>query len=324
MCNATQHGNRSIAFLVAVAAVVFLLGTAEQAFAQKVLRWKFEQGQTFEWEMAQHADVVMTIGDMEQTSNTSFTMAMGMFVKQVDDEDVASLEITMDRLHMVMQVAGQTMEYDTDSDEVPAGIGEMLKKAFDPLMAMTYTIKMDSRGQIIDVDVPEDSLKGLKSMPGMEQFGKMFSKEAMQDISSTGWLVLPEEGLNVGDSWDMESETNNPILGKQTVATHFTYEGSEELNGATVEKISIEMDMKFDGDVENKLGIKMDIEDMTLSGTFYFDTEKGRLASSEIKQLMEADLEVGGQSMHQVMDGTITTTITEHADETEQSENEES
>gem|GEM_PF-502795 len=321
MLNATQHGKRSKGILVAVAAVVLLSARVEPTSAQKVLRWKFEEGQTLEWKTAQNADITMTINDMEQATNTSFTMTMGMFVKQVDEEGVASLEITMDRLQMEMQMAGQKMEFDTDSDEVPAaGIGEMLKKAFDPLMSMTYTIKMDPRGEILDVDVPEESLKMLKSIPGMGQFGKMFTKESMQDMSSTGWMTLPEKGLAVGDSWDTESETNNPILGKQTAATHFTYEGSEEVDGKSLEKISMEMDMKFDGDVENELGIKMNIEDMTLTGTFYFDAEQGRLASSEIKQQMEADLEAGGQSMHQVMDGTVTTTITEQKVETQESE----
>ncbi len=322
MRTATQDGTRSAGFLVAVAAVALLLSSAEPAFAQKMLRWKFEKGQTFAWKMVQDANITMTIGDMEQESSTSFAMTMGMFVKEVDEDSVASLEITMDRFQMEMEMAGQKMEYDSNSDEAPAGLGEVFKKTFDPLMAMTYTFKMDSLGEILDVEVPEDMLKMLESNPGMQQFGKIFSKETLQDMSSTGWLTLPEEGLNVGDSWDMESETTNPILGKQTVATHFTYEGSEELDGRTVEKISMEMDMEFDEDTENELGIKLNIEDMTLTGTFYFDAERGRLAISEIKQEMEADLEVAGQSMHQVTDGTITATITERKPETENEESE--
>lgn len=321
MRNATQHGKRPAGFLVAVATVALLFASTDAAQAQKVLRWKFEKGQTFQWKTAQNADITVTINDMEQATTSSFTMTMSMFVKELTDS-VASLEVSMDRFQMAMEVAGQKMEYDTDSDEVQEGIGEIFDKTFEPLMSMTYTIKMDDRGEIVDVIVPEESMKMLESIPGMQQFGKMFSKEAMQDMSSTGWLSLPEEALNVGDSWDMESETNNPILGKQISAAHFTYEGTEEVDGRTLEKISMDMDMEFDGDVQNELGLKMSIEDMTLSGTFYFDAERGHLDNSEIKQQMEADLEAGGQTMHQVMDGTVTTTITERKAEAAESESE--
>lgn len=314
MRTATSHGKRFVGFLVAVAAVALLFASDQSAQAQKVLRWKFEQGQTFQWKTSQNADITVTIKDMEQATTSSFTMTMGMFVKEVADS-VASLEVSMDRFQMAMEVAGQKMEYDTDSDEVQEGIGEVFSRTFEPLMAMTYTIKMDDRGEIVDVIVPEESMKMLESMPGMQQFGKMFSKEAMQDMSSTGWLTLPEEGLSVGDSWDLESETDNPILGKQIAAAHFTYEGPEEVDGKTLEKIVMDMDMEFDENIQNELGLKMKVEDMTLSGTFYFDAEAGRLDNSEIKQQMEADLEAGGQSMHQEMDGTVKTTITERKPE---------
>ncbi len=322
MLIATKHGHRFMGFMVAIATGVLLGTFTEGAQAQTVLRWKFEPGQTFEWKTAQNADATVTFNDMEQATNTSFIMTMGMFVKDLDDDGVASLEVSMNRFQMEMQVAGQKMAYDTDSDEVPEGIGQAFKQAFDPVMSMTYTIKMDTRGEIIDVEVPEESLKMLQAMPGMQQFGKMFTKEAMQDMSSTGWLTLPEEALSVGDSWDMDSETNNPLLGKQVSAAHFTYEGSEEVDGKTLDKISMEMDMEFDGEVENDLNIKMDIEDITLTGTFYFDAKQGKLDHSEIKQQMEANLEAGGQAMHQVMDGTVTTTLTENKGKASESENE--
>lgn len=323
MLTATKYGHRFTGFMVAIATGIVLGFSAETVQAQKVLRWNFEPGQTFEWKTAQNADATVTFNDMEQATNTSFTMTMGMFVKDLDDEGIASLEVSMNRFQMEMQVAGQKMSYDTDSDEAPEGIGEAFQQAFEPVMAMKYTIKMDTRGEVIDVEVPEESMKMLQSMPGMQQFGKMFTKEAMQDMSSTGWLTLPEEGLSVGDTWDMDSETNNPILGKQVSTAHFTYEGSEELDGRTLEKISMEMDMEFDGEVDNELNIKMEIEDMTLNGSFYFDAKLGRLDHSEIKQQMEANLEAGGQAMHQVMDGTVTTTLTENKGETPKSENEE-
>ncbi len=305
------HSSRRLSSpLVLCLAVAALAACVTPAQAQRSLRWKFEQGQTLDWKMIQDMDMTMHIGGQTQEVDNTFGMTMSMFVQDVDDDGTANLEITLGRMQMKMEMLGQTFEFDSDSDEAPQGPAAMIAKAMQPLMGMQYTMSMNEMGEVLEVDVPQETIDMLNKMPGMEQFGSMFDKESLQNASSGGFLPLPEQALMKGDTWSHESEMENPLLGKQTTTMHFVYQGTEEVDGRTLDRIDVDIDMDFgDGEIENPMGLKVTLESGDMSGKYYFDNEAGRVARSEMLMQMETETEVAGQVMQQDVDARIVTTL---------------
>jgi hypothetical protein len=112
-----------------------------------------------------------------------------------------------------------------------------------------------------------------------------------------GSLALPEQ-LEAGKQWTTEVKLNNPVFGTQTVSTTYTYVGTREVDGATMDVFQPTLTMDF-GQGGGPGGAKIDITAQNSTGEILFNRSAGRLESSSIDMQMDMTISVNGQEIQQ-------------------------
>ena len=135
----------------------------------------------------------------------------------------------------------------------------------------------------------------------------MFSEDGFKQMTAQGMLSFPEEAVTDGKSWTSTSESKNPILGKQTLATDYTYQGTETRDGQELAKIATKMTMKFEPPADAP--IKVEVKDQNTKGTVLFDEAKGRISESGSASKMKMQITAMGMTIDQDMTVDVKMTL---------------
>jgi hypothetical protein len=290
----------SIHRLSPVTLLVGLVVTAvasHSAQAETLLRWKFEKGQKTRMVITQEMQMKMVMQENPVLMTTTSTMEFDWEVTALDEQGVATMSLTADRIRMKMKgPQGVIMEYDSQSDKKPEGMAAMMAPMFEGMLNKPYTTKMDSRGKILEMKLPQGLAESMNKLPGMAQLGDMFNEKSMKGMAQIA--TFPKKPLKPGDTWTRTATMKNPMTGDMITDTTFRYVGSEVRDGRELEKIAMEMKMRV-GEGGN---MKMEITDQSNTGTLYFDNAAGQFVSSDSKSKMKMKISVLGQEMEQEME----------------------
>ena len=280
----------SVGLVVAAAA-------SHSAQAETLLRWKFEKGQKTHMVITQEMQMKMVMQENPVLMTTTSTMEFDWEVTALDEQGVATMSMTTDRIRMKMKgPQGVMMEYDSQSDKKPEGMAAMMAPMFKGMLNKPYTTKMDSRGKILEMKLPQGLAESMNKLPGGAQLGSMFTEESMKGMAEIA--TFPEKPLKPDDTWTRTATIKNPVGGDMITETTFRYVGSEVRDGRELEKITMDVKMRV-GEGGN---VKMKITDQATKGTIYFDNAAGQFVSSESKSKMKMKISVLGQDMVQEME----------------------
>lgn len=292
---------------------------AEESPKADLLRWKFEVGQKLDYSMKQNMNMTAMGGPVGQMT-TSMTQDMDMTwdVQGVDQKSgEAVIKQKFERVKMHMKTPVGEFDYDSKSDAVPTGLGAMIAPMYKAMTNGEFEITMTARGEVKDVKIPEEVVAALKASPGAAAMGDLASAEGFKKMISQGALVLPEAAPKKGDKWSSKVEMKNPAVGKQTVETTYTYDGTEDIEGTTYAVIKPQLKMEFDNapaaEGQQKPAtpqLSMKIADQSSDGKILFNVAKGRLNKTTLKQKVTIDATVGKQTMRQVIDQSIDVEVT--------------
>lgn len=314
-----RYSVRSIFAALLIVTAVCLGAVSPQSKAEEPLRWKFEVGQKFNYSMKQNMSMVAMGGPVGQMTTTmSQDMDMTWDVQGVnDDKSEAIIKQKFERVKMTMKTPVGEFTYDSQSDVAPTGLGAMIAPMYKAMTNGEFEITMTARGEVKDVKIPEEVIAALKASPGAAAMGDIASAEGFKKMISQGALVLPEAAPKKGDTWSSKVEMKNPAVGKQTVETTYTYDGTEDVDGATYAVIKPQLKMEFDNapaaEGQPKPAtpqISMKIADQSSDGKILFNVAKGRLYSTTLQQKVTIDATIGGQTMQQKIDQNIVVNVT--------------
>ncbi|MBX7167293.1 MAG: hypothetical protein K1X74_13265 [Pirellulales bacterium] len=293
-------------------AVVLLLSCAGLPLVARAddepIRWRFSAGEQFMLQVDQQFEAATIVGDNSSKSNGTMSMQLQFNVKELLDNGAARCEMGITRMQLKLVAPIATLEFDTANKEEPENPqAQLMAKVLRPFTELKYTLTIDPRGNILDVELPKDAAKNLASqlgsIPGGGQFNDLLNEETFaqgfKQMSGNGWLIWPETMPAVGDTWKQEGTIANPILGRQTEISTFRYEGPVEIDGHQLEKVAVEITMDYDPDDQAKLPIKVKISEQEQKGYIYFDRQAGRIDHSELTQHIDMDLETMGQAFEQ-------------------------
>ena len=270
------------------------------------LLWKFSVGDEHHYRMIQNMEMEMTLGAGERKIETVLqqTLDMTWKIEQVNEQGLATLIQTVERVRMDMQAPGQpAMHYDTDSDDPPAGFAAMLVPLFKAMTTEPFRITITPRGEIKTLEVPEALSKAMQSTPGAAMMGDMFSDAGFRKMIQQSSLILPEpKDLEPGYEWTTEAEMKNGQFGQLNAETTYTYLGPREVAEKPLEVFKFALKLEFG---EGPGGVQMDVVDQESNGEILFSREAGRLASSKLQQEMEIKISAAGQDMKQKMVQTM-------------------
>jgi Family of unknown function (DUF6263) len=307
--------------------LVALLGTfvATSVRADDPLRWKFNVGEKLDYKMVQ--DMAMSasgpqIPEMKTTMRQEMNMTWD--VVGVDEKSgEAVIRQKFDQIKMKMNTPVGGFEYDSKSEEAPSGLGAMIAPMYKAMTEGEFEITMTARGEVKDVKIPEQVLTALKNSPGAAAMGDIASADGFKKMISQGALVLPKDAPKKGESWTTKVEMKNPAVGKQTVETTYTYDGTKDVKGTTFAVIRPQLKMDFESKPADaqasqpdqpqqpaqQAQLQMKIKDQTSDGEVLFNIKAGRLHSTSLKQNVTIDASVQGKPIQQKIDQKIDVTV---------------
>jgi hypothetical protein len=137
--------------------------------------------------------------------------------------------------------------------------------------------------------------------------GEMATDAGVQKMLMQEIVVLPEAAPKEGETWSTQMEMPIPVVGKQTIETTYTYQGTKDVDGKQQAAIAAKRTVKYD---EPKAGpIQVAIKEQTSDGETLFNVTDGRLNTATLSQQITIEATGGGQAITQKLDQKSTVTV---------------
>lgn len=279
---------------------------APSAYSETTLRMKYETGKTIKQQVTMDQKTTMELpGRPTTTMNMQQIMNQEQLCGKVSTEG-AELELKLTRMRATMQLPAplnQTIKYDSDEKTTSNPLAAQLEKVLRPTIDAPWTLKSDMLGQISDIKLSPKFLDGVKGSPTASLMGDMFSEDGVKRMSEQSAIQLPEKAIDVGYEWDSEI-TMKSAIGVMKIVRHHTYQGKDSESG--FDKIQIKLSKELEPGNDPKLqGSKVTMKKADGDGLFLFDSKKGRVVRSELKDHTEMEITAGAQIIPQVVDVNV-------------------
>lgn len=258
------------------------------ANAQITLRYQFKEGDKTPYVLEQKMKMTTSIMGLDVETKINVSLEMNLTVVEVAKDGAAKVQVKAGNAKVTME----GLPIETKDLE-----GQMVKA----LQAMEMTATMLPTGEMKDVKVSDDTIKAMKSLPGADKLGDVLGPDTFK--AGMGALVFPTDSVSKGKSWTNKIDAKTPF-GKMVTDNTYTYEGSIEKGGTTLEKIAVKPDSKFQGDPNAP--IKVTIKSSKGGGHLLFDNKAGRLVESTTDQTTEMQVDAGGLELNQTVQQTTT------------------
>ncbi|MCX6318800.1 MAG: DUF6263 family protein [Bacteroidetes bacterium] len=263
--------------------------STKSATATKMLRFNFENGKGYDYEMSMNMDQEI----MGQPMKMEMTNYYSMDVQ--GDEGTSKLVTTQfDRMKMKMNVAGIDMDVDSDKKGVSAEKDPMsiMNRVFGAITGRRFTMKVNAEGKVEEVRglkematamVDSLGLEGADRDEVMETFNKSFNEKDMKGQFERVLYIFPNKVVKVGDTWDRNTDMAGQMAG--TYKSTFTV---KEIEG---DMVTLEEKTKIEGS-----GSK-EIDEMSgnVSGILVVDSRSGLVVNAD--QDITMRIEKNGQKM---------------------------
>ncbi len=288
-----------------VPALVLGLGLgAAGAPAGTALRWKYRAGEVWHYSMAQDTTMTTKVPadmlDLKQA--VRLIVDQTWTVKAVDPSGLASLTQTVDRIRTSAELPTGRVTYDSsEAKDASSPAGPLFKM----LVGAEFAFKMDPRGEISDIKLPEKMLATLRG--GDEPAGAQgqFSEAGLKNMLAQMGILLPEGPVDVGGKWDRKMAVPGGADGQmRSIRQVYTYRGPDPRGAAE----SIDLAIVFDAPRPDP-EIPVSIKSQESSGRIAFDNAAGRLSSSTVLMRVESSGRVMGKEVAQTFATTTVMTL---------------
>lgn len=294
--------------VIRLAAVLFIgLCLSATASGQELLRWKFEKGQALNVVVSQATLLETTAGSTPRRMSIDLTLEMSWSIDEVDAQQVATITQKFARLNAKLKVDGsESVEYDSAAKSQPIGAAQYFSAA-GKLVGATLSLKMNDRGEILEVVPSDETAELLKGAVDSPALAALLSKEGLSDTLKQATLTLPEQPLEKDDTWTSASSAKLAI-GQVAQKLTYTFQGPQEREGETLDAITVAAELT----VKKTAGAKPSetaLKEHQHAGTLFFDRAAGRFVESNIEQRLVTERPYRGTQVRVVATTTLKTTI---------------
>ncbi len=283
---------------------LLLAVTISASHAQAPLRWKLQKDQTFQLQMKQQTNSVVTLSSKKLTSTVDLQVNVTWAVQSADDEKFV-IEQTIDSIRIEMKGADQNpVAYNSLEKKAVVGAAKDLATAVAPLLGAKFNITMNSQGAISAAAKvsPERN-----EAPGEAAKVPALSKEAVEQLLLQSLLPLPKEALANDQSWTDERRTK-AALGDVKQKRTFTLVGNEDRGGIAAAKINVKGELEITAPAASKAAAKL--KEQSHTGTVWFAKEAGRLIAAETTQRLVTESMYRDSTIAVDLTTTLSTTFT--------------
>jgi len=299
----------AILIRIVLSALAATLGAAaaQPTHGAETLRWKFKPGETLRYTMVQETTQGMKAMGQEFKTSLNQTVDLHWSVKNVASDGVAELSQTIDRVRTRVEGPGNSFEFDSQAGKDPEGqIASLLTPMLKALVGAEFTFKMNGRGELSEIKVPQKLLDSLRKAGPAANASGMFSEEGMKNLISQSSLTLAEGPLEKGKSWTQQAKVPVPMLGTMVMDKTYTFDGPSPKDPGLLQ-ILLDTKVTLEPAADSNIAVKITSQKAT--GEFEFDPQAGRVVSSRVNDKLQMSLSVMGQEIEQSTDTVTSMTL---------------
>lgn len=238
---------KRIAVLASIVMALFVMfgvqscQSTKSATTSKMLKFNFEKGKGYDYEMIINLDQEI----MDQPMQMDMTSYYSMDVTG-DDGSTKTITTTYDRFKMNMLVSGLNIEVDSDKpikadDDDDKSMSAQLNKVTGLLGAIKgrrFVMKVNAEGKVEEVSGFEgmaeaiaDSLQlnEAERAKMMSGFNQQFNEKEMKGQFERVLYIFPNKEVKVGDSWEKTTSAGKQMGGGTYTSTYTVKEIEGEM-----------------------------------------------------------------------------------------------
>lgn len=289
---------------------------ADEARAEKTIRWKFKDGQVLNYVLVRNTDGAL------QVQGNALQLGMGMTfdttwkVHKVAADGTADVGMTVDRIQIAakLPVPGASGEIKVDTkrpESVQNPFLQGMSGLVDALLGQEFALKVTPLGEVTQIEFPEklqqmfaggqrnqggaepkadEAKKDEKKAEAPRRGGgrrggggipgmNAFTEDGVKQIIKQMIVPVPEAALSDEVTWTQTFETVEAGAGVQTSETKYSYGGSATEEGRPVEKLTTTTELFFEPAEDAQADVELGEQEG--SGTVYFDAEAGHVLKVE-------------------------------------------
>jgi hypothetical protein len=278
--------------------VVVLAGLQAPVLGQdSEIKWKFQKDKPFYQEMTTETTQNLTIMGMKIDQSQKQSFYFSWTPVKYDEKDKSwTIEQKIEGVKMNIQIGPNPLTFDSTKDTNAANA---LSDFFKALLGAKFTITLGPDMKVVKVEGRDEFIKKLvQTNPQMEQLLKLIlSDEALKQMADPAFGVVPPTGHKKGTPWERKGSLNMGPIGSYETTYTYTDEGKDEKDKKS-EKIKVTTVVKYTPPgAGSPQGfpfriVSGDLKSKDSTGTILFNTEKGRVESSELTNKLEGKLSI--------------------------------
>jgi hypothetical protein len=282
----------------------FMSFQGRDARAQEILRWKLKTGDVLKYSAEQKQVMNVKLGGRERKQTRAHTIDYRWSVSDVAANGDADVTLKIEHVNMKVSMPPlMPFEYDSNAPkaEVPEPFEAELQLTKATLGA-EISFKMKPSGEIVDIKIPESTLKKLReAIPKEAGPDTGVSEQALKDIlTQSSPPPFPDQPLAVGKNWSSKpSKLAIPGLWTMVTDKVFTFQGPDPKNPRLM---LIGLDCRVT--IEPAENVTARIRSQDGKGSFTFDAEAGHFVNSRLTQKAEMSMSMMGQEIEQTSEIT--------------------
>lgn len=249
--------------------------STKSATATKMLKFNFENGKGYDYEMITKIDQEIMGQPMKMDMSYYYSMDVS-----ADDGNMKTITTRFDRVKMNMNIAGLDMVVDSDkrsersdNDKNPM---EIMNRLFGAISGQRFVMKVNNEGKIEEITgfkemagAIADSLRleGEERQEMMGKFEQNFSEKAIKGQFERILYIFPNKEVKVGDTWEKSTNVAGQMGGKY-ISTYKV----KEIEG---DMVTLEEKTKIEGETEG-----MEISG-NVSGVLVVDSKSGLMVNAD-------------------------------------------
>lgn len=307
MTNQTKDGSERMsrpavspflpASVLLVAAWVFG-ASASPAASAEVLRWKFKPGETLRFSVEQKLIMSMKSADTERKSNRTQNVEMSWKVHGVGPDGTAEITMKIERIRMRAESPPlMTFEFDS-AESKPAQPGfEAETRQLKAEVGAEFTFKMKSSGEIVEIQLSESTLKGLREQsPSGGPEPDVAEKALKEQLLQSSPPSFPDGPVEVGKTWTAKPARVPLPFATLVMERTFSYQGPDP-KSPNLQLVGIEVTAKVEP-VEGA-DVKAVIRRQEGRGSMTLDSETGKVVNVRLSQKFDMGVTLMGQTIEQ-------------------------
>ena len=268
----------------------------------KLINYSFEKGEQIDYKLNTKVTSSQTIeSDTSFTSSSTqdVTYTFGLEILKVDDNNIADIEITVNKILASAEIDGDKVEY--DSKYIYSSRERMVFADYESIKGKTFSVRITATGEVLEIyDVSEivDELISIKSKGQKitsvqrKQFEESFKEQGLTPLVQQLFKTLTNEKVGVESQWSHKYPSTLGSFQIENIAT-FQVKEFYTANNDSLARLNAHLAVRWFGQNQvQEQGVNYTFSDPNISGfgTIDFNLTEGWVDKSESTVRMEMDV----------------------------------